>query len=219
MDINEIGSRIKQARTLRNYTLDYIANEIGVAKSTIQRYENGLISNPKLPVLQAIADCLRVNPAWLSGKDVPMLREDSLSSIINNKLQELNISLEYVSQKANVSLYWLQNIDTFIPGQFGDDEIGYEWITRVSEVLEIPSSILRTALAKQEIPVSDDVPKVSAKEIFKTPFSSNPKGTNEFPPEIRAAARGMMELSPSDQKTAIDMINYLSQKGKEAKDN
>ena len=40
---------------------------------------------------------------------------------------------------------------------------------------------------------------------------------NELSPEIRAAARGMMELSPEDQKTAIDMINYLSQKGKEAK--
>lgn len=40
-----------------------------------------------------------------------------------------------------------------------------------------------------------------------------------FPPEIRAAARGMMDLSPEDQKSAIAMINFLSQKGKEAKDN
>ena len=40
-----------------------------------------------------------------------------------------------------------------------------------------------------------------------------------FPPEIRAAARGMMNLSPEDQKSAIDMINFLVQKGKEAKDN
>jgi Predicted transcriptional regulators len=40
---------------------------------------------------------------------------------------------------------------------------------------------------------------------------------DEFSPEVRAAARGMMELSPEDQKTAIDMINYLSQKGREAK--
>lgn len=41
----------------------------------------------------------------------------------------------------------------------------------------------------------------------------------ELPPEIRAAARGMMNLSPEDQKSAIDMINFLVQKGKEAKDN
>jgi len=79
MDIKQIGDRIKQARTLRNYTLDDVANEIGVAKSTIQRYENGLINKPKLPVLQAIADSLKVNPAWISGQDVPMERKLSLN--------------------------------------------------------------------------------------------------------------------------------------------
>lgn len=81
MDVKEIGNRIKQARTLRNLTLNDIASEIGVAKSTIQRYENGRISKPKLPVLQAIADSLRVNPAWLSGESVPMEKENKWLSI------------------------------------------------------------------------------------------------------------------------------------------
>lgn len=45
----------------------------------------------------------------------------------------------------------------------------------------------------------------------------NDSSLNEFPPEIRAAARGMMNLPPEDQKTAINLINYLSQKGREAK--
>ena len=40
-----------------------------------------------------------------------------------------------------------------------------------------------------------------------------------LPLEIRAAARDIMDLSPEDQKTAMDMIKFLSQKGKEAKDN
>ena len=40
----------------------------------------------------------------------------------------------------------------------------------------------------------------------------------EFPPDIRAAARGMMTLSDEDKKSAIDMINFLSKRGKEAKD-
>lgn len=72
MDTKKIGERIKYARSLRNYTLEDIASEIGVAKSTIQRYENALITSPKLPVLQAIANSLRVNPSWLSGQDVDM---------------------------------------------------------------------------------------------------------------------------------------------------
>ena len=39
-----------------------------------------------------------------------------------------------------------------------------------------------------------------------------------FPPDVRAAARGMMDLSEEDKKSAIDMINFLSKRGKEAKD-
>lgn len=166
MDVHEIGNRIKQARTLRNYTLDDIANEIGVAKSTIQRYENGLIIKPKLPVLQAIADSLNVNPAWLSGQEVPMIIDESLNSIINNRLKELNISLEYVAEKAGVSLHWLQKIDSFVPGEFGEYEIGYDWITRVADVIHLPGSKLRAALAKQEIPVYEG-PMLTAEEAFK----------------------------------------------------
>ena len=72
MDVKKIGERIKHARSLRNYTLEDIAKDIGVAKSTIQRYERGQIAHPKLPVLHSIANSLNVNPGWLVGKDINM---------------------------------------------------------------------------------------------------------------------------------------------------
>lgn len=68
MTNSEIGARIKSKRTELGLTLDDIAGEIGVAKSTIQRYEKGTIDKLKLPVLEAIARALHVNPAWLIGK-------------------------------------------------------------------------------------------------------------------------------------------------------
>lgn len=61
----EIGNRIKERRLELNYTQEQIGNAIGVAKSTIQRYENGLIKDLKMPVIQAIAKVLNVNPNWL----------------------------------------------------------------------------------------------------------------------------------------------------------
>ena len=64
----EIGARIKARRTELGLTLDDIAGEIGVAKSTIQRYEKGTIDKLKLPVIEAIARTLHVNPSWLIGK-------------------------------------------------------------------------------------------------------------------------------------------------------
>ncbi len=63
----EIGVRIHYTRIARSLTLGEIAAQVGVAESTIQRYEKGTISRLKLPVLESIASVLRVNPNWLIG--------------------------------------------------------------------------------------------------------------------------------------------------------
>lgn len=63
----EIGQRIHDTRQSKGLTLDDIANAVGVAKSTIQRYEKGHIDKIKLPVLESIANVLEVNPSWLIG--------------------------------------------------------------------------------------------------------------------------------------------------------
>lgn len=68
MNSIEIGKRIKQRRIELQMTQGDIANRIGVAVSTIQRYEAGTIDKVKLPVLEAIARALRVSPQWLIGK-------------------------------------------------------------------------------------------------------------------------------------------------------
>lgn len=72
MDSAKIGNRICQRRKELGMTLDDIATEIGVARSTIQRYEKGTIQTAKMPVLEAIARVLRVNPSWLCGKSDDM---------------------------------------------------------------------------------------------------------------------------------------------------
>ena len=68
MENERIGARIEQRRKELGLTLDDIAREIGVAKSTVQRYEKGTIEKIKLPVMEAIARALNVNPAWLCFK-------------------------------------------------------------------------------------------------------------------------------------------------------
>ena len=62
-----IGERIKLTRKEKDMTLDDIAKAVGVARSTIQRYEVGVIVAPKVPVLMAIARVLKVNEKWLMG--------------------------------------------------------------------------------------------------------------------------------------------------------
>ena len=68
MDNLKIGNRIKQRRSELDMTQGDIARQIGVAVSTIQRYEKGQIEKIKLPVIEAIARVLQVEPSWLIGK-------------------------------------------------------------------------------------------------------------------------------------------------------
>jgi len=63
----EIGARIEARRTSLGLTMDEVAAQIGVNKSTIQRYEKGQIQKIKLPVIESIASTLSVNPDWLIG--------------------------------------------------------------------------------------------------------------------------------------------------------
>ena len=69
----EIGARIEARRKELGYTLEDVSRGVGVTRSTIQRYEKGLIEKIKLPVIEAIARYLKVNPAWLVGKSDQML--------------------------------------------------------------------------------------------------------------------------------------------------
>lgn len=72
----EIGFRIKERREQIGLTLEDIATHVGVARSTIQRYEVGSINRPKLPVLLSISQALRVNPDWLLGISDIMSQEE-----------------------------------------------------------------------------------------------------------------------------------------------
>lgn len=65
-DINkEIGKRIRLKRDESGFTLKELGDSVGVDSSTISRYEKGQIDKIKMPVIESIANALRVNPAWL----------------------------------------------------------------------------------------------------------------------------------------------------------
>ena len=64
----EIGFRIETRRKELGLTLGFIARELNLAESTIQRYEKGAIGRIKMPVIEGIAHVLQCNPAWLVGK-------------------------------------------------------------------------------------------------------------------------------------------------------
>ncbi len=66
--IVKIGERIQTRRKELNLSQEELGDRLALNKSTIARYENGTIKKIKIPVLQAMARILDVNPDWLALK-------------------------------------------------------------------------------------------------------------------------------------------------------
>lgn len=77
-----IARRIKGRRTELNMTQKDVADAVGVAVSTVQRYETGAIDKVKLPVLSAIAGALQVSPSWLVGREEDMTPDPLPDNVI-----------------------------------------------------------------------------------------------------------------------------------------
>lgn len=64
---NEMGRKIKDLRQARGMTLEQVATIVGVGKSTVRKWETGMIANMKRDKIQALANALGTTPAYLMG--------------------------------------------------------------------------------------------------------------------------------------------------------
>ena len=100
----EIGKRIKLARELKGMTQEQLGKEVGMNKSTIQRYETGQVSRIKLPVVESLAKSLNVNPDWLIEK----------SDIMDNSVEVQPFPYKDVLKiLADPSTRWAKLIDVY----------------------------------------------------------------------------------------------------------
>lgn len=77
----KVGQRLKQARELRQITLEEAGKKVDVHKSTVLRWENGETEKIKLPIIEMLASYYNVDATWLMGYDVPM--EKNINSSIS----------------------------------------------------------------------------------------------------------------------------------------
>lgn len=62
-----LGENIKQFRKVRKLTQSELSQETGIPRSTIQKYESGLIQNVSLNAVETISHALHVPPTDLVG--------------------------------------------------------------------------------------------------------------------------------------------------------
>lgn len=63
----ELGEKIKFHREKLHMTLEELGNKVGVGKSTVRKWENGMIANMRRDKISKIASALNVSPGYLMG--------------------------------------------------------------------------------------------------------------------------------------------------------
>ena len=92
-----IHDNIKKLRLERNQTLEEVGKSIGTSKQTIQRYENGEITNIPYDKIELLAKHFNVSPAFLMDWEetftVEMAETDVALSNMNKRMKEYALKL------------------------------------------------------------------------------------------------------------------------------
>lgn len=109
------GEVIRKRRKELGLTLEQVANQVGVGKSTVRKWETGLIKNMRRDKISALSKALGVPPIQLMGLDV--LEKEMLQFSANLKKYMIDNNLDIkqvasiVDKNADEIISWL-NMDT-----------------------------------------------------------------------------------------------------------
>ena len=99
----DIGDKIKQLREQKGMTLEELGNKVGVGKSTVRKWETGMIANMRRDKIKKVADALDTSPEYLMGWTVDYTLDDLQATIetSGDRKEALAIKLYESYLKAN----------------------------------------------------------------------------------------------------------------------
>lgn len=77
--LDPVAKRIKQRRQELGLSLQNVADETGISRSTLQRYETGGIKNIPIKRLKGLANALKTTSEWIMGTDESSWYSNALS--------------------------------------------------------------------------------------------------------------------------------------------
>lgn len=185
-----LGRNLKKLLEKNKISAKKLAEDLDVSATHLSYVINGKRNlSPELEL--KIAEILNVSTDRLRG--------ESASSIIEDRLEFLNMHPADLAVKAGVSLSFITELDNIIP-----DDQDYVNIARIAKILGLPAGSLRAALARQEPPSYDGPAASSAEEAFKD-FSE---------PEVDFAFLRVMKdakekgFSPKDLEKALEFLEW-----------
>ena len=108
-----IGERIKAIRQEKKISINYIASELGVSKTTIYRYEDSTIEKIPLQYFDKLCEILGVSAAELMG-NVPESNSSELPSAFNNAQD----AMEFILKTPTLAAY-----GGYDPASMSDDTL------------------------------------------------------------------------------------------------
>ena len=104
-----IGQKIKHLRKAKGMTLEDVANIVGVGKSTVRKWETGMIANMKRDKISKLAFALGTTPTVLigwaieqNGSDIQSNGDPNIGERIKNRRIELGMSADELGSRLGV---------------------------------------------------------------------------------------------------------------------
>lgn len=102
-----IGEKIKLLRQSKNMTLADLGEKVGVGKSTIRKWEEGIISNMGQDKLSKIAIALNVTPSYLIGWERNPTTDNEYNKEIGRRIRyarkEVDMTMKELGEKVGLS--------------------------------------------------------------------------------------------------------------------
>lgn len=89
-----VANRLKDLRKEHHYTMDALAERIGVTKSAISKWESGQVENMRQDTIMKLASLYNVTPAYIAGYEE--LSEEDMNNIkiTEEKEEQARLNLE-----------------------------------------------------------------------------------------------------------------------------
>lgn len=123
-----IAERIKQRRHELGLSLQSIADQTGISRSTLQRYETGGIKNIPIKRLEGLATALQTTPEWIMGT----YKDDWYSSLID-LYREFNWGS--IPSPEDAAILLQRNRPGLLPFNSKNKEIILSFLTKDEEIL------------------------------------------------------------------------------------
>lgn len=110
--MDNIGERIRYLRLENEMTLEELGNLVGVGKSTVRKWETGIIENMRRDKIVKLSKALKVTPEFLMGWTPKTEETERMTDRVKTyaqKISNLELTDDEMEQVLNYAAFIKQN--------------------------------------------------------------------------------------------------------------